>query len=881
MKKYKFSIVMAAYNVAEYIPEAIESLINQTIGFNNIQLIIVNDGSIDDTDKVVLEYANKYKNIKYIYQENQGVAVARNEGLKRVEGEFVNFLDSDDMLEKNTLFNVYEFFKKYSSAIDIVGIPIVFFDGKEGEHILNRKFDIDKIVDVNKTHAFPQLSSSSSFIKSSVAVKYKFKKGLKYGEDAKYLCDIMSNKMKYGLVTGGKYLYRKRIGENQSALQRTFTSKVWYMDTLEKFHLSIINENIDNKGKLPKYFQYLLMYDLQWRVNQAQISLDVLNKKEISEYKKMLAHILSFIDDSIILEQKDINIRTKINALLLKHNSKFEYKMKNNYTEVFLNNTKLYSIGSSGLMLDYYKIEGDYIILEGFYNVFHNIDKDKLKISLKNKNNIFYAEFFERKEKEIYLLNDRVNSPVGVRFKIPVDKGANLGAEIWINGCTSRVGITFGKFLIPNILIRDGKNKYRIIYRKDLAVLNIKKLTKKDYNQYRYRFLKSLIRRKKYKVILFRALAFINYLRLFRKNIWIIMDRFDMADDSGEHLFKYLRKNHKLKYNFIFVLNKDSLDYKRMKKFGKVMDPNSIRYKLYFLYAKNVISSHAEDKIVNPFGKNKRYYYDLYRFNYTFLQHGITKDDLSTWLNRFNKDIDIFVTAANKEYDSILKGNYYYTKDVVKLTGLPRFDNLNNDNQKREILLMPTWRAYLASKTDSTGKREYSESFKESDFYNYYNNLLNDDKLIYALRDNDIKLLLAPHPNLRVQLCDFEISDVIKIADNSLKYQEMFNSSSLLITDYSSVAFDFAYLKKPVLYFHFDSDAFFSGHSYDKGYFDYCDDGFGKVTYDIKSLVDEIIKVINSDFVMDNKYKARVEKFFMYTDRHNCERVYKEINKLK
>lgn len=68
-----------------------------------------------------------------------------------------------------------------------------------------------------------------------------------------------------------------------------------------------------------------------------------------------------------------------------------------------------------------------------------------------------------------------------------------------------------------------------------------------------------------------------------------------------------------------------------------------------------------------------------------FLQHGIIKDDLSGWLNKYNKNLDLFITAGKAEYNSILEGNYFYDDNVVKLTGLARYDRL--ENKRKKLLL--------------------------------------------------------------------------------------------------------------------------------------------------------------------------------------------------
>jgi len=112
--KFKFSIIIPVYNVEDYLEETLLSVINQSIGFiNNIQIILVNDGSPDSSDLICKEYANKYpNNIKYIEKPNGGVSSARNTGIPYIEGKYVNFLDSDDKWDKHAFKHIYKFFEK-------------------------------------------------------------------------------------------------------------------------------------------------------------------------------------------------------------------------------------------------------------------------------------------------------------------------------------------------------------------------------------------------------------------------------------------------------------------------------------------------------------------------------------------------------------------------------------------------------------------------------------------------------------------------------------------------------------------------------------------------------------------------------------------------
>ena len=111
-KCYIFSVIISIFNTGRYLDDSIGSLLNQTIGFKNIQIILVNDGSTDNSENICLKYKEKYeKNIIYISIPHSGVSAARNIGLKHVKGIFVNFLDSDDKWSPNTFKNVYLFYK--------------------------------------------------------------------------------------------------------------------------------------------------------------------------------------------------------------------------------------------------------------------------------------------------------------------------------------------------------------------------------------------------------------------------------------------------------------------------------------------------------------------------------------------------------------------------------------------------------------------------------------------------------------------------------------------------------------------------------------------------------------------------------------------------
>lgn len=101
--KMKLSIIVPVYNVADYLAKCLDSLLAQDLPQNEYEIIVVNDGSTDNSEQIAQEYANKFVNIILINQENQGLSGARNTGIKQAKGEYIQFVDSDDYLEENVL----------------------------------------------------------------------------------------------------------------------------------------------------------------------------------------------------------------------------------------------------------------------------------------------------------------------------------------------------------------------------------------------------------------------------------------------------------------------------------------------------------------------------------------------------------------------------------------------------------------------------------------------------------------------------------------------------------------------------------------------------------------------------------------------------------
>lgn len=363
-----------------------------------------------------------------------------------------------------------------------------------------------------------------------------------------------------------------------------------------------------------------------------------------------------------------------------------------------------------------------------------------------------------------------------------------------------------------------------------------------------------------------------------KKEIWLISDRIKRGDDNGECFFRYLSEHPQKDVNAYFVVDKECPAYEQMKQYGKVIPVYSWKHKIYHLLSDYVISSQANKPVINPFGKIYYHYSDLlYDKKIVFLQHGVTKDDQSAWLNRYNRNLYGFVVATKAEYNSIFEADYFYEPKNIWLTGLPRYDRLYN-NEKKYITIMPTWRKSLSAGTTAAGEWKISNSFADSKYFKFYNGLLNNERLILAAQKRGYTICFMPHPNITPALPLFKRDERVKFWDADKSYRDVFAEANLIVTDYSSVAFDFAYLRKPIVYCQFDREEFFAGgHSYTEGYYNYQTDGFGEIVETLEDLVDKLIEYMDNNCMLKEEYRQRIENTFAYADTNCCARVLERI----
>lgn len=358
-------------------------------------------------------------------------------------------------------------------------------------------------------------------------------------------------------------------------------------------------------------------------------------------------------------------------------------------------------------------------------------------------------------------------------------------------------------------------------------------------------------------------------------HLWLLCDTRYEARDNAYWLFRYIRSREP-EQDVMFAIDVHSPDMERIRNLGRVVAYGSLQHWIYYLAAEKNVSSQKMGKpnaaicyVLEVYGilKNKR----------AFLQHGIITADLS-FLYYEHTRMALFVTSTKAEWEYV-NAQYHYPPGIVQELGLCRFDALHDGTvNKKQILLMPTWRMYIRNELTDPNPEKQKKQFVATDYYKYWEEVLSHPALMQFLQDKDCHVVFYPHREMSRFLSCFHVkSERIRIAKwPEDDVQQLLKESACLVTDFSSVAMDFAYMKKPLLYYQFDNEKFREKH-HGAGYFDFQTDGFGPVVTKPDEVIGWLKECENDGFENRQVYLKREEAYFDLWDADNCKRNYEAI----
>lgn len=838
---FQFSIVTAVYNVAQYLDAFIDSIEAQSFPRDRFEVIAVDDGSTDDSLDRLRAWQDRRPGLVRVFtKENGGQSTARNFGLDHVRGEWVTFTDPDDIVRPDYLHEV-ALFLQANPAVSLVATNRLILDDRTGEvtdnHPLRRHFALGNLVrDITDYPDYFHGSVPAAFFPMEALRRNKLRFDTKVypnWEDGHfcslYLLEIQRPTI--GFVASAHYLYRKRA-DVSSTLQRSIGDPGRYTDVVRFGFLQALRYGVQTSGgpMPPEWLQNFVVYELSWYFSNEDAHAGIVSGAAgaaADEFHRLMPELLSLISRDLIA---GYNVRTL-------------------------------------------KPAWRYILLHAYedepwhqpYGHVSQLDPDQGLVRIS-------YHYTGPPPDEQLLSGGRVAPPRHAKTRDLAYHGRVLLRErvVWMSSRQSvRVRLNDRnldlQFTVPrrNNTLRPGQ------IRDGLDPRHMARLQRQAAPSFFNRVLRRIARSR--------------FVRRYLRDTWVLMDRLSDAGDNAERVFEYLRANRP-DVNAWFVISRTSPDWPRLRRAHgrRVIAHGSLFWKLAMLNCRHLVSSHIDLPIVQP-----PEILEITRrtWRFTFLQHGVIKNDISGWLN--TKQIDLFITTSPAEHASIAGDHtpYVFTTKEVKRTGLPRFDRLIRIGEeyadRRDLILVaPTWRLRLVRPVKPGAViREIDPAFYESDFATNWLGLLRSPEIAELCARSGLKAGFLPHPVLQPALPQLDLPEhVLPLSFAEHDAQVLFARSAVLVTDYSSMAFNAAYIDRPVVYFQFDEDEVGRGeHLGRAGYFDYERDGFGPVTYALDDAVRAIRDVISNGPSPAPLYQARIAAAFPVRDGRSCERVVAEI----
>lgn len=853
------SVVVAAYDVERYLPTLLRSFERQTIDRGLLQFVFVDDGSTDSTGSRLDEWSRSSgADVTVVHQSNTWIAGARNVGLAQATGQWVTFVDADDELDERYFEEVAKFIDLHASdevALLAAHLLLLDDDGTVTDgHPSRKRFEKgSRIVDM-RLDPIVQTGVNAAFMRRDLIVA----SGLEFDErvrptfeDAHFVARyLLRNHLhKIGLMASAKYRYRQR-GDGTSTMQTSHDDRRKYTDVLRHGHLGLLEE-ASAIGAVDRWVANTVLYDLvgYFRRERAIRSPSALAPVDaFDEFHELAAAVLDRVGSEAVRSFDLLPVEFAVRrAMLVGYQADADRPSTVNLARV--------DEAHQLVQLQYWftrDIPTERITVDG-----HEVTPEFETV----QDFVFYGRPLVRR-RVLWI-------PRGFVTEMHVDDQQ----------------VVFARGEVPNhyaTLTRRQLEPQILAQRRRVVDPNEVELTNKQHvwRAVRERAIstRKSLRKSAIRNAVAPALARSRRARDKFEGAWVFIDRDTDANDNAEHAYRYVLR-HRPDINAFFVLNRDSKDWDRLQREGfRMVAFRSLEWVQLMLHAEHVASSHIADFVTKPLPVSK---FGHPRFHFTFLQHGVINYDLSRWLN--SKRPDLFVVSTPQEREAIAgHGQWIFSEHEVVLTGLPRFDALlEKSRSKREaerdlILVMPTWRHYLVgAQVAGSGAWERDDRFMESRFAKEYTALMSSPELRALAKRTGKRLALMPHPLLRPYLTDFHLPDDVEILDFAVDgVQDVLARSAAFVTDFSSLAFDAAFIDVPVVYFHFDLREFFGGsHSGRRGYFDYDEAGFGEVTGSVEEVERAIERVAEAAFRPSATFRERARRTFVTRDGRNSERV--------
>lgn len=862
----------------------------------NIQVLLVSeaDSEEDSLEAVEAVYREKVQLVKAHSFDLADVYAAVK---SKILGRYVCFLSDRMYYAGNTFSAVYE--KLQQEETGMAAIQPVFIDSMENQLpypiVPSKEGMIDAREPANMIHFY----LPACFIAHTVLQECGFDLSVQTEKDKALLLKYY---VEYGTYyyLPGKALYYLDSAENEFATNMIQYEKDWYLHDVRYFLLDRVKKAQDLEPELQRLVQTSVLYLLfaRYNCNSNDRNKKVLNDEELEMFVGYTKDVLSYIPEAMIQKNRKLfRIPRSLKYMFLR----FRYEALGCRFQLLENGSNFSFLGTEDA-----SIRKEYVIskirAEKIAIMAINYEKNKLKIDFKSNlidfldaDDIQIKVYYGKKEakiKEIYCypliksFGKTILKRKQYQVTIPLE-ATDIAFFLVLNGKEYSQSITYTN-AAARLTLAYAKSywnvcgDYVLYHNGSKKVIRIRQMSKTHRLIREVRLLKQIRKKKKNDDYQEMRKLRIQYFRKKRsyqgKRIWIMFDKLYKGGDNGEYMYHYLKEHPELGITPYYIINEDAPDYARLKAAGEnLLITNSPESRMMCLQAEAILATHTSIWNYCGFSKQQQEYVrDLLNAKIICIQHGLTVQKIAQYQNRLFDNTRFYCCASKYEVENILQPIYGYAKKDVVLTGLARYDGLKNAD-KKQILITPTWRRDIVNNGIACRKKTHNAHFKDSIYFKVYNGLINNEELIRVAKETGYQIIYLLHPAMSAQSVDYDRNDYVQIveATGDMSYEKILTESSLMVTDYSGVQFDFAYMRKPVVYYHPEVLPPF----YEEGVFQYESMGFGEICCREKELVDTLCDYMKTECQTKPFYMERADSFFAFDDFDSCARIFQEVDK--
>lgn len=887
------SIIIAHHDDCDLLKNTLHSIFEHNHSISSNVTVIINQmvNSSESTEFIQNEI-NKYP--KKIILHNTWIS-SISEGYQKamdfVNSKYVLFAHSGDIISMPGLQHAFEYFEantnkfhalSFHTEYETPGLSTIF-----PPELLEKKNGITISLIENPT-CIPTSIYGCLFLVSSLN-QIPFDITMTYDFGLNTIYRLLADKPFLGYVSDAKYTSLYIPMEYISNRQE----KEWYFQFLEKFLLPLFDYYQLKYNTIPDFIQYAATYQLKWRFNyNANNGNKHIIDDCLDDFFTLCTKILQNISDQVLFNHSlnpkyNMSLPLKFALIHLKYNGNCETEIisdnKSNSLVMKLNKIEILNLETQNVYIELMEYQDDSLIIEASTNNFLGFEKLLISASLNNTLLEIEKTYRYAHNKFFGISTHKRNT---FRLTIPVE---------WLNHHnTLQFFFQYNNMVQPLTIaslnynakvdtrVRNAywlfKRKYLVRYKSDSKMLSIDKVARPKVFFQEMKMLLCMLHgpNRSRNMFLFRILYWLTHPFMKHKTIWLTYDKLFKGGDCGEYLYRYMctKKDH---ITPAYVINENSTDYKRLKEEGyHPLRYGSLKHRLYYANSSVVFTTHGGVHSFNAFtNKQVRFIEGLLHHDVACIQHGLTVQQLAFNSNRLFNNMKRYYCASKYEIQNLSHPIYgYENKSILKLTGIPRYDGLVNQD-KKQILITPTWRNYIAMPAASKNNaKPYNPDFINTDYFKIYNELLQDEKLIQISSETGYKIIYLLHPVISAQINDYPKHEGIEILPAlDINYEKILTESSLMVTDYSGVQFDFAYMRKPIVYYHPPK---LPPH-YKEGGFFYDTMGFGEICTTHQTLVDTLCEYMQNNCTVKPFYHARQDDFFAFSDLNSCQRIYSDM----